>query len=105
MEPIETLQRIKDLEELSEKKLKQAEEKAAELAKESDKKGQEKLNAAKKEAKDLLNSRVETVEKNALNDREKEIEMAKKKAEKIKPLENDEMLEIFNEVLEGEFDL
>ncbi len=105
MESIETLQRIKELEENSEKKVKQAEDKAAEIIKESLDKSQKKIRDTEKEAKDIINNKVEKEEKAALNERETEIAEAKKKAEKIKPLEKDEMLEIFNEILKEAFDL
>ncbi|EFD92469.1 MAG: putative V-type ATPase, G subunit [Candidatus Parvarchaeum acidophilus ARMAN-5] len=105
MESIETLQRIKELEESSDNKIKLAEEKASNIIKDATKKSGDIIEKAEKNTKEMINHELEKIEEDALKERETEINSAKKKAEKIKPLDSEEMLEIFDEVIKEAFEL
>lgn len=105
MESLETLQKIREIEDLSSKKIAQAEEKAKKILEETEKLNEEKIKKAEKEATSSINDAIEKIENEAAIKKEKAIKEAKEKITDIKPLSKDEMLEIFNETLKEEFKL
>lgn len=105
MESLETLQKIREIEDLSSKKIEQAEEKAKKILEEAERLSEEKIKKAEKEANNSINTAIEKVEKETAIKKEEMIIEAKKKATDIKPLDENRMLEIFNDVLKEEFKL
>ncbi len=105
MESLEILQKIRDIEDLSAKKIEQAQEKAKNLVEETEKKNEEKTKKAEKEAHDMINAALENVGKETAKTREDALKEADKKAAIIKPLDEKEMLKIFDETLREEFKL
>ncbi|MCW1298935.1 MAG: hypothetical protein QXD02_01270, partial [Candidatus Parvarchaeum sp.] len=60
---------------------------------------------AEREAHEIMNSAIEKVEKETEKLREEALKDASQKAATIKPLDEHEMLEIFEQVLKEEFKL
>ena len=105
MESLETLQKIREIEDLSSKKIAQAEEKAKKILEDAEKSNEEKIKKAEKEANNILNNAIEKIEKEVAVKKDEAIKSANKKAANIKSLDESQMLTIFNEVVKEEFKL